>query len=346
MIKSLKNSLLIAGLSMSAIITVGTVGYFSLAAYSDPPLYWPLADCFYMTVITLTTVGFGEIIDVASVPGARFFTVFILLSGLGVSAYFISTITAFLVEGELKNLFWRKQMKKEIDKLTGHIVLCGGGRVGHYILSELLIAGSKVVLVEGDEKKILELHGHFGPFPAVIGDATMDEHLSAAGVEKAAGVISALSDDKDNLCVVVTCRQLNPDLRIISRCRSRAFARKLEMLGADVVMPNFIGGLRMASQMIRPRVVRYLDTMLRDKEYVVRIEEFVVEEKSDLAGSKIGAIDFRKYGNLLLLAVMEQEQLRPSYNPDAEYTIKAGDTLVFQAEAEVFAAFRKKHSFG
>jgi len=340
----MKKSLIIAGSLLLGILCLGTIGYFGLSTLALGSESWSIADCFYMTIITLTTVGFGEVIDVANVPGARFFTVFILICGLGVSAYFISTLTAFLVEGELGNLFWRKRMRKEINKLADHIILCGGGRVGHYILEELKLSGLDFVLIEQREEKILELQERYGNFPALAGDATRDEDLLAVGIEKASGIISALADDKDNLCIVVTCRQLNPRLRIITRCRSIEFSSKLKLLGADVVMPNFIGGLRMASQMVRPKTVHYLDMMLRDKENIVRIGDVTITEKSGLAGKEISAINFRDYGNLLLLAIMEAGGKQINYNPAGSYCLQSGDTMVFQAELDALSKFRKKNA--
>lgn len=339
----MKKSLIIAGSILIGILCLGTIGYYALASLALGIGAWSISDCFYMTIITLTTVGFGEVIDVANVPGARFFTVFILVCGLGVSAYFISTLTAFLVEGELGNLFWRKKMHKEISKLANHIILCGGGRVGHYILEELKLSGLQFVLLEKDEKRIFELQEKHGDFPALAGDATHDEHLLAVGIKNAAGVISALADDKDNLCVVVTCRQMNPGLRIITRCREDEFSSKLKLIGADVVMPNFIGGLRMASQMVRPKTVNYLDNMLRDKKNIVRIGDVTVTEKSGLAGKEISSINFREYGNLLLLAVMEHGTMRVNYNPPGTYCLQSGDTMIFQAELEALQKFSHKN---
>lgn len=340
---SLKKSLLIAGSCLGLIIALGTGGYYFLAMAAGGP-GWPLVDCFYMTIITLTTVGFGEIIEVGAVPGARLFTIFYLMCGLGVSAYFISTLTAFLVEGELKNLFWRAKMKKEIGRMSGHIILCGSGRVGRYILKELLLTGWQAVLIERKEEKVVELQAEFGDFAALIGDATHEKFLMEAGLERAAGVISALGDDKDNLCVVVSCRHLNPRLHIISRCSDSEFAGKLKLVGAEVVIPNFIGGLRMASQMIRPRVVHYLDAMLRDTECPVRIEEVSIPADSDLVGQQISTIDLQKYGNLLLLAVLEKGSPKARYNPPPSYTVKDGDVLVFQAFPDALSHFRQKHA--
>lgn len=341
---SLKKSLLIAGCCLGLIIALGTGGYYLLGLVAGISPGWRLVDCLYMTVITLTTVGFGEIIEVAAVPGARLFTIFYLMCGLGVSAYFISTLTAFLVEGELNNLFWRAKMKKEIAGLSGHIILCGSGRVGRYILKELLLTGWQPVLIEQHEERILELQAEFGDFAALVGDATHEKFLMGAGLERAAGVISALGDDKDNLCVVVSCRQLNPRLHIISRCSDSEFGGKLKLVGAEVVIPNFIGGLRMASQMIRPRVVHYLDTMLRDTGCPVRIEEVTIPATSHLAGLEISAIDLQRYGNLLLLAVLESGRAMPLYNPPPSHVIKAGDVLVFQAFPDALASFRKEYA--
>jgi len=342
----LKHKLFFAGFLLALVVVGGALGYYLLAWLNFGHPYWPLADCLYMTFITLTTVGFGEIIDVANVPGARSFTIVILLSGLGISAYFVSTLTAFLVEGELQNVFWRKRMKERISKLSGHIILCGVDNVGGNVLAELLAKSIAFVVIDHDEKRILRLQDKYGIFPAIVGDPSQDSCLLEAGIAGASGVISTLGDDKDNLCVVVTCKALNPGLRMISRCNSIDFAGKLELLGAEVVVPSYIGGLRMASQMIRPRVVRYLDTMLRERECVVRIEEVAVPEGSDLVGMAISELNLRELGNLLLLAVIAEENQQSLYNPSGEYVISSGDTLVFQAENDAIRRFHSKHFGG
>jgi len=298
-----------------------------------------------MTFITLTTVGFAEVIDVANVTGARFFTVLILLCGLGISAYFVSTLTAFLVEGELKNVFWRKRMKDKIGRLNGHVILCGVDNVGGNVLSELFAKKVDLVVIDRDEEQILKLQKKYGDFPAIIGDPSHDSCLRDAGIAVAAGVITTLGDDKDNLCVVVTCKALNPRLRMISRCNSLEFAAKLELLNAEVVVPSFIGGLRMASQMIRPRVVRYLDTMLRDRECVFRIEEVKVPHGSPVVGNSIGNLNLDELGSLLLLAVINEGNPHPVYNPRADYQVQDGDTLVFQAEIDAARRFQERLTF-
>lgn len=339
----LKRRSYLAGIFLLAITLVGTGGYYLLGMLTRQQPPWPLADCFYMTVITLTTVGFGEIIDIGRVPGARLFTVFILLSGLGVAAYFVSTLTAFLVEGELTNVFWRKRMEKKIGQLRDHIILCGLGRVGHSIMHEIRANHIDFVVVDTDETHIRGLQDKHGEFPAVIGDPTHAKFLQQAGVATAKGVIATLEDDKDNLCIVVTCRQLNDRLHIISTCADGEFASKLELLGADVVMPNRIGGLRIASQMIRPRVVRYLDLMLRDKKCVVRIEDIEVTRSSPLVGKPLHAINFDDFGQLLVLAIVKPGDPHPLYNPDRATILEANDTLIVQADIDSMKRFRQHH---
>ncbi len=333
-----------AVLFLIAILAVGTGGYYLLGYLAHGRPFWGLGDCFYMTVITLTTVGFGELNDLAQVPGARFFTVFILFGGLGIAAYAFSNLTAFLVEGELTNVFWRKKMIKQIRQLSGHIILCGVGRVGCSIMRELLRTQTPFAVIDPDEQRLRGLQGHYGEFPAVVGDATHAADLETAGVGSAKGVISTLDDDKDNLCVVVTCRQLNPKIHVISSCKDPEFSGKLELIGAEVVMPSAIGGLRMASQMIRPRVVRYLDRMLRDEHCAVRIEDVVLTSGSNLIGRPLSAIDFDDFGPLLVMAVVRRDGEATLYNPRRSVVLNEGDTLVVQTDAESLARFRETHA--
>lgn len=334
----------LAGLFLLAIVLFGTGGYYLLGYFAHGRPFWELGDCFYMTIITLTTVGFGELNDLANVPGARSFTVFILLGGLGIAAYAFSNLTAFLVEGELTNVFWRKKMIKQIRQLSGHIILCGVGRVGCSIMQELLRTQTPFAVIDPDEKRLRSRQEQYGEFPAVVGDATHAADIETAGVRSAKGVISTLDDDKDNLCVVVTCRQLNPKIHVISSCKDPEFSGKLELIGAEVVMPSAIGGLRMASQMIRPRVVRYLDRMLRDEHCAVRIEDVALTSRSNLVGQPLSAIDFDDFGPLLVMAIVRQGDASTLYNPRRSVVLAAGDTLVVQTDADSLARFRQMHT--
>ncbi|MCX5863519.1 MAG: potassium channel protein [Deltaproteobacteria bacterium] len=344
MAHNLKNRSLLAGFFLLVVTVIGTLGYYLLGYLAHDHPLWALGDCLYMTVITLTTVGFGEILDVANVPGARLFTIFILLSGLGLAAYFVSTLTAFLVEGELTNVFWRKKMAQQIRKLSGHIIVCGVGRIGCSIMEELHRNHTPFVVIDPDEQRIRKLQAQFGDFPAVVGDATHAGCLEEAMLATAKGVISTLSDDKDNLCVVVTCRQLNPSLRIISSCKDAEFSGKLELVGAEVVMPNAIGGLRIASQMLRPQVVGYLDLMLRDKNCPVRIADVTLSDRSGLIGEPLSAINFDDFGPLLVMAIIRKNNSYPLYNPRRTEGLQEGDTLVVQTDIDSLERFRRLHA--
>lgn len=343
MAHNLKNRSVLAGFFLLVVTAVGTSGYYLLGYLTHGRSLWTLSDCLYMTVITLTTVGFGEILDLANVPGARPFTIFILLSGLGLAAYFVSTLTAFLVEGELTNVFWRKKMAQQIRKLSDHIILCGVGRIGCSIMEELHRTHTPFAVIDPDEQRIQKLQDQYGDFPAVVGDATHAKYLEEAMVACAKGVISTLSDDKDNLCVVVTCRQINPRLRIISSCKDAEFAGKLELIGAEVVMPNAIGGLRIASQMLRPRVVKYLDLMLRDKNCPVRIEDVTLSTRSNLIGQPLSVIKFEEFGPLLVMAIIRKGNPSPLYNPQRTVGLQEGDTLVVQTDIDSLERFRRLH---
>lgn len=341
---TLKNRSVLAGFFLLVVTAIGTAGYYLLGYLEHGAPFWTLGDCLYMTIITLTTVGFGEILDLANVAGARFFTIVILLSGLGLAAYFVSTLTAFLVEGELTNVFWRKKMAQQIRRLSGHIIVCGVGRIGCSIMEELQRTHTDFVVIDPDEQRIRKLQARFGDFPAVVGDATHAGDQEEAMVATAMGVISTLSDDKDNLCVVVTCRQLNPKLRVISSCKDAEFAGKLELIGAEVVMPNAIGGLRIASQMLRPQVVGYLDLMLRDKKCPVRIADVTLTERSNLLGQPLSAINFDEFGPLLVMAIIRKDNPSPLYNPRRSVGLLEGDTLVVQTDIDSLERFRLLHA--
>ena len=316
----------------------GGAGYYLLGQGR-----WSYDDCLYMAAISLTTVGFGEIIDVGAVPGARLYTIMLILSGMGVTVYFASTVVAFIVEGEIKQYFGRKKMDKEINKLRNHVIICGGGATGACTLQEMQATRTPFVVIEESQESLekMMVSDETGPFLYIIGDASADHILVQAGIEHARGLVAALPEDKDNLFVVISARQLNPKLRIVSRGIEPNIAEKLRRVGADaVVSPNRIGGMRMASEMIRPHAVEFLDLMLRDTAESRRVEEVELRHGSHLTGKTFGEADIRSHADVLVMAAKT-----PSgeyvHNPRPEFSLDQGTVLIVIGTVQEMHKLRK-----
>ena len=297
-------------------------------------------DCVYMTVISLTTVGYGEVIEVTGNIPAQIFTMILITFGMGIILYGISTMTAMIIEGELTGILRKKRMLKEIQKLRNHVILCGGGETGRPVLIELVKNKEPVVLVEQEQENIDRCKTSENLL-YIQGDATDDENLVAAGIENASGIISALPTDKDNLYITMTARMLNKRIRIVSRMIDQKLEPKLKMAGADrVVSPNTIGALRMASEMIRPTVVDFLDSMLRSSRGNLRIHQIIVSEKSGVAGKNLSESGLKdKYDLLVLGAKYQKEDIQ--FNPSPSETLDVGMTLIVMGEVENIARAKK-----
>jgi voltage-gated potassium channel len=321
--------LLFAFLSVLATIAIGTAGYWMIGGGR-----WAFIDCLYQTVIGITTAGFGEIIPLGATTLGRPFTIALLCGGMVAVGWFVTTAAAFLIEGELSGLTWRKRMDSRVKKLSGHYVVCGAGSTGIHCVRELAAIGVPFVVVERSEE-VARTISREHDCPAVVGDATHDEVLQEAGIDRARGVISALTEDKDNLFVTVTARALNPALRIVAKAIDVRADAKLRRAGADsVVSPNMIGGLRMVSEMVRPEVVTFLDVMLRDKDRTLRIEEVAIPRAAEGAQRRVSELGLARH-RLLLLAIKEPSpEPRLHYNPAPEHLLAGGETLIVLGEPE------------
>lgn len=312
----------------AGVVASGTVGYKLLGGDE-----YSLLDCFYMTIITISTVGYGEILDISS-STARFFTVFLIIIGMGVLLYLVSNVTAFIVEGEMLEIFWRRKMEKVIKKMSNHYIVCGIGRIGLNIVLELCHTRRKVVAVDLEEEKVEDLRRKYPEVPVVKGDAIDNDLLLDAGIERARGIMVATGHDKDNMVITMTARQMNPDIRIVTRCNEMKNHDKLRRAGADsVVSSGLIGGLRMASEMVRPAVVSFLDVMLRDREKNLRVEEATIPEGSKVCGRSVGEIDLRSASDALLLAVRKRDG-HWVYNPKDDFVLNAGMELIIMGSPE------------
>jgi len=315
-----------AGIGLSAVVLIGTIGYWFIG---DKRYSW--VDCLYMTVITITTIGFGEIIDMSHNPAGRIFTMIIALSGISIGTFALTNLVALMVAGELTFLFRRNKMTKLIDKLRGHYIVCGVGGVWSHVLNELTSTKRALVVIDIDKLKLGSAVETSLREPFIEGDATDGDVLLAAGVKEAQGLFAITGDDNKNLVIGITAKQLNPNIRVVARCHDLKNSDKMKKVGVDaVISPSYIGGLRMASEMVRPTVVSFLDTMLRDKEKNLRVEEIAVPVS--FIGKPISALNLGVYPNTLLLAVKKGADW--IYNPSHDSALESGNALILMTTWE------------
>ena len=246
------------------IILIGTVGFIIIEDYN-------VFEAFYMTIITVSTVGFGEVRTLSD-PG-RVFTAFLIITSFGTFALAVTSITKYLVGGEFKDYFRDYKVNKLIEKMDGHVIVCGFGRNGKQATKTLQAHGKPFLVIERNEEYVDELKRE-SDIPYVIGDATLEENVIRAGIKTASAIITTLPSDSDNLYVVLTARQLNANLTIISRASQDNSDKKLRMAGADnVIMPDKVGGAHMASLVVTPDVMDFLDHISVQGEAAINLEE-------------------------------------------------------------------------
>ncbi len=315
-----------------ALMAVGTLGYHLLEK-------WDLLDSLYMTIITLTTVGYGEVHPIQRAE-TRIFTMALILSGLGVVFYTLGTLAQSLVEGEIREFMERKKVRKAIQSLSHHCIICGFGRIGQSMAAELSRGNMPFVVVEKDPQnyqRILE-KGYL----AVAGDATSEETLLEAGIEKAKALISVASTDADNLYITLTAKGLNPTLTIIARAAEEGAERKLLWAGAtNVVSPYKMSGQRMANLLLRPAVVEFIESSLSDPSVDLVMEEVHVPEKSHLEGLDLVSSGLRREFGLIIIAIKRKEG-DLLINPSPQEKLQGGDTLIAIGKRERFRALSSK----
>ena len=330
----LRNRLLGAMGLIVFVTLVGIVGFLII----DPDAGFIRA--FFMTAITLTTVGYGEEIAIDT-DGAYVFTAVLILLGMGATLYFVSTGTAFLLEGQLGHVFRRKKMKRDLDELTGHFIVCGSGLSAFYAAEELANVERAVVLVAHGDREAAEASFALPDVLVVAGDPTDDHVLQTAGIERAAGLIACSESDNENVVITLTARQLNPRARVVSKLQEIEHESKLRKVGANsVVSPPHIGGLRLASELIRPTVVNFLDTMLRDQDKNLRIDEVIVPPESSHVGGTLRDMHLEGIPGVLLLAVRYGNG-DWVYNPSRTDEVRAGETLIFLGSPDDSRALRE-----
>ena len=310
-----------------ALFVLGTLGYILLEGYTT-------LEAFYMTAITLTTTGFGEVRPLSN--AGRLFTVFLLFLGVGVLAFILSASVDFLM-GSFSGQFARRRMQRTIEALDKHIIVCGYGRVGASAATALAQSGYDVVIVEKDAAVADRVRA--GGMLVVPGDATSDDVLHAAGLERAAGIVVCTREDAVNLFVVLSARALKDDLLIVARSANPENERKMRQAGANrVVSPHRIGGQHMANIIIRPHVTDFFDVVTLDNGQELWLEEVVLRPGSILCSQTIGEADVRRRTGVTIVAVVRQTP-GSTFTPREGTRLEEGDQLILLGTREQLTEF-------
>lgn len=300
-----------------AIHVIGTIGYRLLG-----PPGTTVMDAFFMTFITVSTIGYDEVIPLRGRPVAETFTAFLAFGGIGVMTFIFSTVTAFMLETNLSRAYRRKRMERDISRLKGHYIVCGAGRVGSYVIGEMLRDARPLVVIEPDEAIARALIESDQDVLVLEADATQDETLRRAGVDSAVGVFALTGDDALNLVISLSAKHLNPSARVVSRVHERQNEAKMLRAGADaIVSPDFTGGVRATALMVRPGTVSLLDQVMRT-ETGARIEEFKVPE--NVPSRPLDAIG--RPHDRFILAIRRGGGWE--FNPSTDAQVGPGDTLM------------------
>jgi voltage-gated potassium channel len=309
--------LIIVVLLAAFLVALGTAGY---VAIED----WSVLDSLYMTVITLSTIGYGEVNPVSQ-PG-RIFTLILIVMGVGFFLYVIGNVVQFLVEGRIRLILGRHKLDKQIGQLNNHYIVCGYGRMGRAFCRYLTQKHLKFVVIEKNTDRIPVMNTDQVLY--VVGEATLEDNLIAAGVTRASNLIAALGTDADNVFLVLLAKGLNPELYVVARASQNASKKPLDTAGADVVVSPFdIGARRMAHAILRPNVIRFLEFAFADESTDIHIEEIPVAASSKLVDVTLQESGIRQTYNLIILSMIKADG-EMLFNPSASATIGAGEKVI------------------
>lgn len=330
----LKRFLLLLGL-VASLLAAGTIGYAAIGG-------WPLSDALYMTVITLSAVGYQEVR--ALTDAGRAFTAFLLVGGITAMGLWFALITAALVEMDLAQAFRERTLMKKISELEDHVIVCGAGSTGRQVIREMVASETPYVVVERDPERAERVRDIDPDALVLESDATRDETLQEARIANARGLVAALSADTDNLFVCLSARDLNPELEIVARAYDEEGMSKLYKAGADhCVSPNVTGGIRMASMLLRPQVVSFLDVVTGIDDMPLRLEEVLVPEGSQIAEHSLQEAAIPQKTGLIVIAISHREAQEEGllvYNPGPEERVRPGDVLIVLGHQEQVEGLR------
>jgi len=305
------------------IIAAGTIGYMMIEG-------WPFVDALYMTVITISTVGFKEVNQVGE--GGRIFTMVLVFSGVGFTLYVAAAVVQFMVEGRIRIIMGRRRLNKKIDRLKNHYIVCGYGRIGRVLCRHLKRANIDVAVIERDSGQIPVMDEDGVLY--IVGEATDENSLIKAGIERAKAVIAALATDTDNVFLVLTARQLVPELLIMARASQETAKIKLRAAGANYVeSPYEMGAVSMAHRIIRPTVTSFLDLAFAHKRKDIQMEEIPVSNASELVNVQLKDSGIRQDYNLIIIAIKKADG-NMLFNPSFEAVIAPNDTVIAVGEVD------------
>lgn len=309
--------LIIVVIFSALLIALGTVGYMLIEK-------WSILDSLYMTVITLSTIGYGEV-HAVSQPG-RIFTLMLIVLGVGFFLYVIGNVVQFLVEGRIRLVLGRHKLDKQINQLNNHYIVCGYGRMGRALCRYLAQKNLACVAIEKNDVRIPVMNADGILY--IAGEATAEENLLKAGLKRASNLITALGTDADNVFLVLLAKGLNPNLHVVARASQNASKRPLYAAGADVVVsPYDVGARRMAHAVLRPNVIRFLELAFADESTDIHIEEIPVAASSSLVDVSLQESGIRQNYDLIILSIIKEDGTMV-FNPSAGTRIGAGDSLI------------------
>lgn len=328
-LKALRRRIALAAGLLLALTGLGTVGYRILEGLS-----W--IDALYMTIITLSTVGFEEVKPLS--PTGEVFTIFLIVTGVGTAGYLISRIGQLLIEEEVFSILRFRRKEREVQKMNDHFIICGYGRTGRLVAQRLRSMGARVVVVDQDPDALLVADED--GFPFVHGDATEEEVLERAGIHRARGVAALLETDAQNLYLVLTARGLDPSIKIYAKVVDEKAKKKFLQAGANWVIPLYeTSAQRIAMEMFSPSFVEILDVVSSGQEIFLRVDEFRLPENAPIVGQTLASANVRQRAGAMVIGVVRGGQLL--FNPDPHMPLQAGDALWVMGSPEHIDRFRK-----
>ncbi len=312
------HKLLIIFTAFCLLLLSGTIGYIYLLEIS-------FIDAFYMTVITISTVGFQEVAEMTD--EAKLFSIIIIFMGIGFAGYLFTNVVAFFMEGNWRDAMRKKEMMSKMKQIDNHYIICGAGETGDSVIKQFEKSAVPFIVIDTDSEPLEALKAR--GILSICGDATHESVLIEAGIERARGIICSLSTDADNVFTVLTSRFLNQDLYIISRAIEDHAHEKLTRAGADrTISPNEIGGRRMAALMLRPTIISFLDMITHVGDVVLDLEDILISEKSELIGTKLKDANIPERTGLVVLALQKKRSTRMLFNPGPDEELELGDSMI------------------